>query len=171
MDIRGTCDSEGFLEDEYLPQEQEDAITAIEWIAKQPWSDGSVGMAGISWGGFNALQVAAHRPPALKGILSISSSENRYMTDVHYAGGCLITDNISWAAFMHTLLGNAPDPALVGHDKWRGMWMERLEKETLWLKKWMDHPWYDDYWKQGSVCEDFSKIQCPVLTASGYVGM
>ncbi len=65
LDVRGTGDSEGLLEDEYLPREQEDAVAAIAWIAAQPWSNGRVGMMGKSWGGFSALQVAARRPPAL----------------------------------------------------------------------------------------------------------
>jgi len=64
VDLRGSGDSDGLLLDEYLPQEQSDALEVIAWIANQPWCTGNVGMMGISWGGFNSLQVAAHRPPA-----------------------------------------------------------------------------------------------------------
>ena len=69
LDIRGTGESEGLIEDEYALQEQDDAVEAIAWIAAQPWCSGTVGMTGISWGGFNSLQVAARRPPALKAII------------------------------------------------------------------------------------------------------
>ena len=66
VDLRGSGDSDGILLDEYLPQEQDDAVEVIEWLAAQPWCSGTVGMIGISWGGFNGLQVAARRPPALQ---------------------------------------------------------------------------------------------------------
>ena len=66
VDSRGNGDSDGFMDDEYSPTELSDACEVIAWIAAQDWSNGAVGMMGISWGGFNALQVAALRPPALK---------------------------------------------------------------------------------------------------------
>ncbi len=66
LDIRGTGDSEGLIDDEYTVQEQLDGCAAIEWIAQQDWCDGQVAMIGISWGGFNGLQIAARQPPALK---------------------------------------------------------------------------------------------------------
>ena len=62
LDIRGSGDSEGLIRDEYLKQEQDDAVEAIAWLAAQKWCNGNVGMMGISWGGFNSLQVAARRP-------------------------------------------------------------------------------------------------------------
>ena len=65
VDMRGNGESDGLMWDEYLKQEQDDALEVIEWIAAQPWCTGTVGMIGISWGGFNGLQVAARRPPAL----------------------------------------------------------------------------------------------------------
>jgi predicted acyl esterase len=71
VDLRGSGDSDGLLLDEYLAQEQEDALAAIDWLAAQPWCNGKVGMMGYSWGGFNALQVAARRPPALAAIIAV----------------------------------------------------------------------------------------------------
>ena len=67
VDMRGTGESDGLLLDEYLKQEQDDALEVIDWIAAQPWCTGKVGMIGISWGGFNGLQIAARRPPAAEG--------------------------------------------------------------------------------------------------------
>src|ERR1700692_4074547 len=87
LDIRGTGDSEGVIRDEYLKQEQDDAVEAIAWLAKQSWCNGNVGLMGISWGGFNALQVAPRRPPALKAIMTASSTDDRYADDMHYMGG------------------------------------------------------------------------------------
>ena len=100
VDLRGSGDSEGVLTDEYLEQELRDAEDVLAWIAEQPWCDGRTGMMGISWGGFNALQVAARRPPSLRAIVTASSTDDRYADDVHYMGGCLLSDNLSWAATM-----------------------------------------------------------------------
>ena len=167
VDIRGTGDSEGVYHDEYTPQEQQDGCDLIAWLADQPWCSGAVGIIGISWGGFNGLQIAAHRPPALKAIVSIGSTDDRYATDVHYYGGCLIKDNIDWGAVMFGYNALPPDPDLVG-DAWREMWNARLEANRPWALLWLRHQRRDDYWQQGSVCQDFSKIACPVYAVSGW---
>jgi uncharacterized protein len=78
VDMRGSGDSDGLMDDEYLPLEQADAVEVIAWIADQPWCSGQVGMMGKSWGGFNCLQVAAHRPPALAAVLTVCSTDDRY---------------------------------------------------------------------------------------------
>ena len=62
VDLRGSGDSRGILEDEYSEQEQRDNEHVIAWLAKQPWCTGSVGMIGVSWGAFAALQMAARAP-------------------------------------------------------------------------------------------------------------
>ena len=71
VDMRGNGESDGLMLDEYTQQEQDDALEVIDWLARQPWCTGAVGMIGISWGGFNGLQVAARRPPALKAVISL----------------------------------------------------------------------------------------------------
>ena len=167
VDLRGSGDSEGVLRDEYLLQEQKDGLELLKWIAKQPWCNGSIGMMGISWGGFNSLQIAALQPPELKAIITVCSTDDRYADDVHYMGGCLLGDNLSWASVMFAYNACPPDPILVGKN-WKKMWFERLEGSGLWLKKWLDHQHRDGYWKHGSVCEDFSSIKCPVMAVSGW---
>jgi uncharacterized protein len=167
VDLRGSGDSEGVLLDEYLEQELLDGEEVLRWIATQPWCNGSIGMVGISWGGFNGLQLAARRPPELKTIVTICSTDDRYADDVHYMGGCLLGDNLSWASVMFGLNSLPPDPEIVG-DKWREMWFDRLEGSGLWLDTWLRHQHRDDYWKHGSVCEDFSDIQIPVMAVSGW---
>ncbi|HTO83903.1 MAG TPA: CocE/NonD family hydrolase [Methylomirabilota bacterium] len=167
VDIRGTGDSDGLIDDEYCPQEQDDALEVIAWLASQPWCDGKVGMVGLSWGGFNSLQVAARRPPALKAIISIGSTDDRYATDVHYMGGCMTKDNVDWAAVMFSHVSTPPDPAVVG-ERWRDMWMARLEHLQPWLIPWITHQRRDAYWKHGSVCEDFGRIEIPVYAVSGW---
>ncbi len=167
VDLRGSGESEGILRDEYLQQELEDGLEILRWIASQPWCDGNIGMMGISWGGFNSLQIASLQPPELKAVITLASSDNRYSDDVHYMGGNLLTDNLSWASTMFAYNSCPPDPQIVG-EKWRNMWLERLEGSGLWLKKWLEHQRYDEYWKHGSICEDYAAIKCPVYAVGGW---
>ena len=122
VDIAGSGDSDGLLRDEYLKQEQDDAVEVIAWLAQQPWCSGTVGMIGISWGGFNALQVAARRPHALKAIVTICSTDDRYADDCHFMGGCLLNNSFAWASTMLAFGAQPPDPEVVG-ERWRAMWL------------------------------------------------
>jgi uncharacterized protein len=168
VDMRGSGESDGQMPDEYVEQEQDDALEVIAWIAAQPWCTGAVGMMGKSWGGFNALQVAARRPPALKAIITVCSTDNRYTDDIHYMGGCLLNDNLWWGSIMLAYQARPLDPAIVG-PSWRKSWLERIETMPFFPALWLAHQRYDAYWKHGSVCEDFSAIQCPVLAVGGWV--
>ncbi len=167
LDIRGTGDSEGLIRDEYLKQEQDDAVEAIAWLAAQKWCNGNVGMMGISWGGFNSLQVAARRPPALKAIVTVCSTDDRYADDMHYMGGCHLTGNLEWGSAFFSIMGRAPDPEMVG-PRWREMWLERLEAVTPIYGTWLDHQRRDAYWQHGSICEDFSAVTCAVMAVGGW---
>ncbi|MDP3647715.1 MAG: CocE/NonD family hydrolase [Tabrizicola sp.] len=167
LDIRGTGDSEGVLHDEYSVQEQVDGVDAIAWLAAQPWCDGQVAMYGISWGGFNGLQIAARQPPALKTIITVGSTDDRYATDIHWVGGCLSKDNFDWSSTMFAMQDLPPDPVIVG-EAWRAIWAARREANRPWILHWLKHQSRDDYWRQGSVCEDFSRITIPVYAVSGW---
>jgi predicted acyl esterase len=167
VDMRGNGDSQGLMHDEYEQQEWDDAIAVMEWVAAQPWSTGSWGMMGISWGGFNGLQVAALRPEGLKAVISLCSTTDRYADDIHYKGGCMLGENLGWAAQMLAYSSRPPDPEVVG-DAWREMWLERLEAQPFLLETWLAHQRRDDYWKHGSVCEDWSAIEVPVLAVGGW---
>jgi uncharacterized protein len=167
VDIRGSGESGGLLFDEYTKQEQDDALEVIAWLAAQPWCSGAVGMMGISWGGFNGLQVAARRPPALKAVVTLCSTDDRYRDDVHYMGGALLTAGLYWASFFFTAMCHPPDPVLVG-DSWRSMWLQRIENVPCFLETWMLHQRRDAYWRWGSVCEDYDAIQCPVYAVGGW---
>ena len=167
VDLRGSGESDGVLTGEYLEQELQDAEEVLAWIADQDWCTGRTGMMGISWGGFNALQVAARRPESLGAIVSVCSSDDRYADDVHYMGGCLLGDNLSWASTMFAYNSCPPDPAIVGED-WRRMWHERLHGSGLWLQDWLEHQRRDEFWRHASVCENYADVACPVLAVSGW---
>ena len=167
IDLRGTGESEGLPDDEYTPAEQADLVTAIAWIAQQDWCSGAVGMMGISWGGFNALQVAAHRPPALKAIMTLCASDDRYNDDVHYMQGVLLHDNFAWSSAMYAFVSQPPDPAIVG-ERWREMWLERLRHYKYPARIWYAHQRRDEYWCQASVCENYDAIECAVFAIGGW---
>lgn len=167
VDLRGSGGSEGVLTDEYLEQELADGMEVLAWLAAQPWCDGTVGMMGKSWGGFNALQIAARQPPELGAIVSVAFSDDRYADDVHYMGGCVLGDNLSWASTMFAFNTTPPDPAVVG-DRWREMWQQRLEAAGPWLDTWLEHQRRDAYWAHGSVRDDYATVRCPVMGVSGW---
>lgn len=167
VDMRGNGDSDGIMLDEYALQEQDDCLEVIDWIAAQGWCSGKVGMMGISWGGFNGLQVAARRPQALRAVVTLCSTDDRYADDIHYKGGCLINENLGWGATMLAYSSRPPDPALAGNS-WKAMWMERLEAEPFLAAHWLKRQRRDAYWKHGSVCEDFSRIEAAVLAVGGW---
>jgi putative CocE/NonD family hydrolase len=167
LDVRGSGDSDGVLEDEYSVQEIDDALVAIAWIADQPWCTGAVGMMGISWGGFNSLQVAARRPPALKAVITLCAADDRYADDVHYMGGCLLNENLQWGGILWHSNVYPPDPEIVGED-WRAAWRNRIEQTALFPALWLEHQRRDAYWRHGSVCEDFATIDCPVYAIGGW---
>lgn len=168
VDIRGHGNSDGVPGDEYDAQEHADGLEVIDWIAAQDWCTGKVGMFGISWGGFNSLQLASYRPEPLKAIVTVCSADDRYDNDVHYFGGSMLAvDQLAWAATMLAFESRSPDPRAVG-DAWKQMWLDRLEKMEPYLDGWMKHQLRDDYWKHGSVCEDYSAIDAAVMTVGGW---
>lgn len=167
VDLRGSGNSEGLLHDEYLKQEQDDACEVIAWLAAQEWCNGKVGMIGISWGGFAGLQIAARRPPALKAIVTCCSTDDRYSDDVHFMGGGLLIDGMQWGAGLFAQLGRPADPAHVG-DRWRDIWMKRLHAIEPPLGAWFSHMDRDEFWKHGSVCENYGDIECAVYAVTGW---
>ena len=167
VDIRGSGDSDGLTLDEYTEREHDDAIAVITWLAAQPWCNGFVGMFGISWGGFNSLQVAARAPSALKAIITLCAADDRYADDAHYMGGCLLNENLIWGTAFLTYNALPPDPQIVG-ERWRKMWQDRLANAVLFPAHWLRHQRRDAYWKHGSVCEDYSAVRCPVYAISGW---
>ncbi|MDB5738457.1 MAG: hypothetical protein JWO65_2125 [Sphingomonas bacterium] len=166
VDIRGTGDSDGVMIDEYLPIEQADCLFVIDWIARQRWCNGNVGMRGISYGSFTALQAAAKAPPALKAIVSCCGTEQRYLDDVHYRGGCLIDDQWTWAMEWQVVLRAPPDPEIVGKDRWRHLWQQRLEASGPLTIDWNSHQTCDAKWQDAST-HDYSAIRAAIFNVAG----
>ena len=166
VDIAGTGDSDGMFDDEYSEQELNDGEAVLAWIAARDWCDGKIGMIGISWGGFNGLQLAYRQPEALKAVVSVASTTDRYADDIHFMGGCLLSDNANWAGQMFAYQSRPPDPSL--RSDWRDVWVERMENLPFMAADWLAHPMRDAFWRHGSVCEDYLRIKVPVLTTTGW---
>ena len=170
LDARGTGTSEGFNTDEYRLIEQQDGYDAIEWIARQPWSNGNVGMYGISYSGFTAIQVASHRPPHLKAIVPIYATDDRYTDDCHYDRGGnmrMYYDVGTYGGWMVAMNALPPVPELAGA-RWAGMWKERLERSEPYLLNWIRHQTDGPYWRNGSLRPDYGRLQCPTFLIAGW---
>ena len=165
-DVRGTGSSEGICEDEYTEREWADWLVVIAWLAEQAWSNGNVGMYGTSYSGFNALQVAALRPPALKAIIPIYASDDRYTDDIHFGGGIRKAIEFGYPLFMMPMNALPPTPSLAG-DRWRELWMQRIENLRPWssaIVEQNDSP----YWRQGSLRPNYDLIRVPTMVVAGW---
>ncbi len=167
LDVRGTGSSAGIASGEYPEREILDNLAVIDWLATRDWSTGSVGMFGISWGGFSALQAAARRPRALRAIIPVHFSHDRYNLDVHYVGGTLhVGESVYWPVEMVGENALPPDPEQFGPG-WREEWLRRLEATPQWPLDWLRHQRRDAFWRAASVGEDWAAIQAPVLAIGG----
>ncbi|HEY4443078.1 MAG TPA: CocE/NonD family hydrolase [Steroidobacteraceae bacterium] len=142
VDIRGFGDSEGVPpEREYSAQEQQDAEAVIAWLAHQSWSNGKVGMLGISWGGFNSIQMALRKPPALKAILAVAATEELFKEDVHYIDGVFHVDEFELTMDLDQGRPGAPafslDESVIG---------PRMDS-TPWSLNYMKHQRDGAFWR------------------------
>jgi uncharacterized protein len=141
VDIRGTGTSEGHTpEREYSEQEQSDGVEVISWLAHQPWSNGNVGMMGISWGGFNAMQMAMRNPPGLKAIIAVDATDELFHDDVHYVDGIMHVDEFELDMDMAEGITGAPDYSL--DEKVLGPRFETPPWSLLYLKHQHDGPFW-----------------------------
>lgn len=172
VDVRGTGSSEGVATDEYPAAERTDMVAVIDWLATQEWSTGNVGMYGTSYSGFNSIQIAMERPPALKAIIPIYATDDRYADDVHYYGGALKQlDAIDYPTYMIAMNALPPVPSIYGEgqgEDWREAWERRVLDTEPWLITWMEHQRFDDYWQFGSLKPTYDAIECPVMIIAGW---
>ena len=168
LDVRGTGSSPGVALDEYTEAETLDGYDAVEWLAAQPWCNGNVGMWGISYGGFTAIQVAKLRPPHLRAILPMYATDDRYRDDVHVRGGCITASEKSqYAVSQLGMNAMPPYPAFAGPD-WRDRWRERLEATPPWLMAWIRDQTDGPYWRRGSLAPDYDALECAVFQVAGW---
>ncbi|MEM1303009.1 MAG: CocE/NonD family hydrolase, partial [Pseudomonadota bacterium] len=166
VDMRGSGDSEGHMADMYTDDELSDARHVIDWIARQRWCNGRVGMFGTSWGGTASLQASVDAPRALKAAIAVCATHDRYEDDIHHMGGCLLTDTFEWGATLPAILALPPTSA-VGED-WMDRWKERLAALPFPVENWVREEARGTYWRHGSVGAQANKFGCPILAVGGW---
>jgi putative CocE/NonD family hydrolase len=167
--------------DEVVPYEHDAADThaVLDWIAKQPWSDGKVGMVGGSYSGFTAWAATKRRHPALKGIAVSDAAIPGQGLPMH--NNVFLNANYPWAFYVtnNKLLD---EPVNADHTRWRNLtrkWFASgrplREIDTIdgtpnpLLQRWLTHPSYDKYWQAMVPYEnDFARVNIPVLSITGY---
>ncbi len=167
VDMRGSGDSEGSMPDMYSDEELADARCVIDWIASQPWCTGRVGMFGTSWGGTSALQASVGSESALKAVIANCATTDRFEDDIHWMGGCLLTDSLEWGATLPAILAAPPDSATVG-EHWRLIWQRRLDALAFPLDAWIRNRTRGRYWRHGSIKFSAGDIKCPILAIGGW---
>lgn len=169
VDVRGTGSSGGIALDEYTETETRDGYEVVEWLGTQPWSNGHVGMWGVSYGGFTSIQIAALRPPHLRAIIPMYATDDRYTDDVHYHGGCLMaTEQYAYCLSMIGMNALPPKSEYAGAD-WAQQWKERLEQTPPWILNWFKRQTDGDYWRTGSLAPDYDRIACAIFSIAGWM--
>ena len=160
VDIRGTGRSEGHVPPrEYSGQELSDGEEVIAWLARQPWSNGNVGMYGISWGGFNALQMAMRRPPALKAILAACATNDLFLNDVRFMDGIMHVDQYEMVIDLLNAIPPSPDFPLDEKTL-----QERFDSPP-WFLAYKQHQRDGAFWKEPE--KPLDQIDIPVFLIGG----
>ncbi|MEX0329306.1 MAG: CocE/NonD family hydrolase [Ruegeria sp.] len=166
VDMRGSGDSEGHMPDMYAQIELDDARRVIEWLSAQPWCNGRVGMFGTSWGGTASLQASVRAPAQLKAVIAVCATHNRFEDDIHYMGGCVLSDTFEWGATLPSILASPPS-ANIGAD-WTSIWRERIESLSFPLENWLRECENGEYWRHGSVIHQADALSVPILAVGGW---
>ena len=163
VDIRGTGASQGkLIKYEYTDQELEDGKVVIDWLSKQPWSTGKVGMFGISWGAFNSIQMAMRNPPALKAIVALMGTDDLFHDDVHFIDGMMHVDSYEFGQDLANILPAPPDYILD-----EAYFRNRFDTEP-WLLIYKRHQRDGPFWNRASLNSDYSSIKIPTFVIGGW---
>lgn len=164
VDIRGTGASEGNPPDrEYSDQELQDGLQVIDWLAHQPWSTGNVGMMGISWGGFNSIQMAGLHPPALKAIIAMCATEDLFHDDIHYIDGLMHADEYELS--MDLQLGETRAPDFPVDEK---SLAARFDASP-WFLLYLHHQRNGPFWTRASVAQHYAQYTVPTFMVGGFL--
>ena len=157
----------------------DDARAVVGWIAKQPWSDGRVGMYGDGYSGFTPWAAAKHMPPALKAIATSAASAPGI--DVPMGGHIFQNSAYRWSLYVTNSKSSDQneyyDDALWHSldQKWYTSGKRYRDLGSLYGKpnpifiRWLNHPSYDRYWQEMvPYREQFAHVNIPVLTTTGY---
>jgi len=163
VDIRGTGNSQGrTIPYEYSDIELDDGEVVIDWLSRQHWSNGNVGIFGISWGGFNAIQLAVRNPPALKAFIALMATEELYQEDVHYMDGIIHTDSWMMSNDLYNALPGAPD--FVMDEEWVRQRFDVEPSVYTYMRQQRDGP----FWDRASARDKYDQIKIPGFHIGGW---
>jgi len=163
VDIRGTGSSEGTLIPyEYSEIEQRDGEQVIAWLARQPFSTGSVGMFGISWGGFNSIHMAMRNPPALKAIVAVDATDDLYEDDVHFMDGMMHVDSWEMSQDLANAMPAAPDYRI--DEKY---FRERFDQPP-WMLVYKHQQRDGPFWDRTALKTRYDAIRIPTFVVGGW---
>jgi len=163
VDIRGTGNSEGrLIPHEYSDIEHDDGEAVIDWLSKQAWSYGNVGMFGISWGGFNSIQMALRNPPALKAIIAIDATEDLFQDDVHYMDGIMHVDSWEMSMDLDNARPGAPDYVID-----EAFFRNRFDTEP-WMLTYKTRQRDGPFWDRASARDRYQDIRIPSFHIGGW---
>jgi hypothetical protein len=168
QDVRGRYESQG--EFDPLRQEVADGDDTLNWIARQPWSNGKIGMIGGSYRGIVQWKAALSRNPHLKAIAPVVSGDDDYRDRFYSTGGAMkIGGRLEWMSENLKAPGYHPDFAqYILHlpvrtaDVAATGWTSRMWRDL------MAHPSYDSFWRSLSVKEQIGKVNVPVFSFGGW---
>jgi len=162
VDIRGTGSSEGvFPGREYSEQELDDACEIIDQLSKLPGSNGRIGMWGISWGGFNSIQIAMRQPPPLKAILAVDATDDLYGDDTHYIDGVFHID--SWATGFYSSHALPQTPSWPLDEVYFRDRFDQYPGFLTYLKQQHD----GEFWRKNSLRWKYDKLRIPAYLIGG----
>ncbi len=163
VDIRGTGNSEGRLvPHEYSDIEHADGEVVIDWLSKRPFSNGNIGMFGISWGGFNAIQMAVRQPPALKAIIAVDATEDLFQDDVHFMDGIMHVDSWEMSQDLDNARPGAPDYVID-----EAYFRNRFDTEP-WMLTYKKQQRDGPFWDRASARDKYDRIRIPTMHIGGW---
>ncbi len=163
VDIRGTGSSEGKLIDyEYTDRENEDGEVVIDWLSKQGWSNGNVGMFGISWGGFNSIHMAMRNPPALKAIIAVDATDDLYQDDVHFMDGVIHVDSWEMSQDLDNARPGAPDYKID-----EANFRDRFDTRP-WMMTYKRHQRDGPFWDRTTLKARYDSLRIPSFHIGGW---
>jgi putative CocE/NonD family hydrolase len=168
QDVRGRYESEGVFDS--LRHEAPDGDDTLNWIARQPWSDGKVGMIGGSYRGIVQWKAALTNNPHLRAIFPVVSGYDDYRDRFYSTGGAVkLGHRLLWMSENLRAPGYHPDfEKFVLHLPLRTSDAAATGWQSEMYRSVMAHPTYDLFWRAFSVKEQLQKIRVPVFAVGGW---
>jgi len=169
QDVRGRYDSEGFFTP--VSQETADGEDTLNWVGRQPWCDGNIGMMGGSYVGMTQWRAALGNSPYLKAIFPVMAGSDDYLDRYYSPGGALkLGHRLEWIAENMKPTGFTPPPfrTIVDHLPLRTSDVAAAGRIVDYYQQALNHPTYDTYWKERSTYRSLGRLKTPVFIVAGW---